>query len=477
MESDVRRARKILDKFCPPGTKSSLDKVIPVSVMRKAKGIAIQLYGISDRVPNERTRGNWRGPCQATERRYEWGADVEWSAPTAIGIGGLGGGFNAGAEMVDFLIVLNSRAAVKSFMSSGSLQLGGNLGLALGPLGRSGEASAALNSEMKVSAMFSYSMSRGLYGGITIEGTVLLERPESNRKVYGDRLTSGEILAGNAEVPQFALSLTERLAEITDNTAYPESDPMTTISDNSDSDIPSIGNARVSRKSTSTRRNAPLPPQTRDTMDDLDAQLQSSSLSSEMQSRYKSRFDVGSSYNPRRDASYRTESVAQQDAIASPSAYKPYESRRKQRATVVNTPSEDSQLTDDPFADPEPEQRTGSNPKLMASETKLLDLDEDVSPEGGSELRYKSSSKAAARPMGNTSSSSSTNAAYIPPALLEGDLVVALHDFHAQEPTDLSFQAGDIIRVTRRTDNEEDWWTGELAAAFGDEQPPSGSYV
>ncbi|WFC98758.1 hypothetical protein MYAM1_001490 [Malassezia yamatoensis] len=468
MESDVRRARKILDKFCPPGTKSSLDKVIPVSVMRKAKGIAIfTVYRIGFLMSARAGTGVVLAKLP----------DGEWSAPTAIGIGGLGGGFNAGAEMVDFLIVLNSRAAVRSFMSSGSLQLGGNLGLALGPLGRSGEASAALNSEMKVSAMFSYSMSRGLYGGITIEGTVLLERPESNRKVYGDRLSSGEILAGNVEVPQFALALTERLAEITDNTAYPESDTVSTISDNSVSNIPSIGNARVNRKSTSTRRNAPLPPQTRSSMDDLDTQLQSSSLSSERQSRSKLRSDMGSLYNPRHDSTYRDNSLAQQDAMASPSAYKPYESRRKQRASVVDTPPEDAKLTDDPFADPGPEPRTGSNSKWMASQTKLLDLDDDVSSENGSEFQSKSSSKSTAKPVSNTRSSISTSAAYIPPALLEGDLVVALHDFQAQEPTDLSFQAGDIIRVTRRTDNEEDWWTGELAAAFGDEQPPSGSYV
>ena len=64
--------------------------------------------------------------------------------------------------MVDFLIVLNSRAAVRTFMSSGSLQLGGNMALAVGPLGRSGEASAAMNAEMKMSAMFSYSMSLSL---------------------------------------------------------------------------------------------------------------------------------------------------------------------------------------------------------------------------------------------------------------------------------------------------------------------------
>jgi len=88
----------------------------------------------------------------------------EWSAPSAIGIGGLGGGFSAGAENTDFLVVLNSRAAVKSFMNTGSLRLGGNLSVAAGPLGRSAEASGAFSSS-GVAAMFSYSKSKGLYAG------------------------------------------------------------------------------------------------------------------------------------------------------------------------------------------------------------------------------------------------------------------------------------------------------------------------
>jgi lipid-binding SYLF domain-containing protein len=55
--------------------------------------------------------------------------------------------------MTDFLVVLNSRAAITSFMAAGSLTLGGNMSLALGPLGRHGEASGALNTNGKVAAM------------------------------------------------------------------------------------------------------------------------------------------------------------------------------------------------------------------------------------------------------------------------------------------------------------------------------------
>ena len=146
----------------------------------------------------------------------------QWSPPAAIGIGGLGGGFNAGAEVVDFLIVLNSRAAVRSFMASGSLQLGGNLSLAIGPLGRTGEASAALSAEMEVSAMFSYSVSRGLYGGATIEGTFLIDRSATNARAYGRNVLPKDILSGQVKMPIYAKPLINRLNQISSNVQHME---------------------------------------------------------------------------------------------------------------------------------------------------------------------------------------------------------------------------------------------------------------
>lgn len=57
---------------------------------------------------------------------------IGFSAPSAIGTAGVGFGGQAGAELTDFLVVLNSQSAVKSFMSAGSLSLGGNLSVAVG---------------------------------------------------------------------------------------------------------------------------------------------------------------------------------------------------------------------------------------------------------------------------------------------------------------------------------------------------------
>ncbi|KAG9329484.1 hypothetical protein JZ751_004496 [Albula glossodonta] len=63
-------------------------------------------------------------------------SDGRWSAPSAIGIAGLGGGFEIGVEVSDLVIILNHRRAIDAFAKGGNLTLGGNCTVAVGPLGR-----------------------------------------------------------------------------------------------------------------------------------------------------------------------------------------------------------------------------------------------------------------------------------------------------------------------------------------------------
>lgn len=125
-------------------------------------------------------------------------------------------------------------------MATGSLQLGGNLSVAVGPLGRSAEASGALNSSGKVAAMFSYSKSQGLFGGesskserdsplpighaserfllflsgISLEGTILVDRSDANHKAYGRGASAKQILSGNMDPPSFAMSLIDTIERL-----------------------------------------------------------------------------------------------------------------------------------------------------------------------------------------------------------------------------------------------------------------------
>jgi lipid-binding SYLF domain-containing protein len=88
----------------------------------------------------------------------------------------------------DFVVVLNSDDAVRAFASSGNVTIGGNLSAAVGPIGTGGsvdtfvpslpslKSSLAGRALMNPAPIFTYSKSKGLYAGVSLEGTVLVER-------------------------------------------------------------------------------------------------------------------------------------------------------------------------------------------------------------------------------------------------------------------------------------------------------------
>ncbi|NXY49255.1 SH3Y1 protein, partial [Ceuthmochares aereus] len=136
-----------------------------------------------------------------------------WSAPSAIGIAGLGGGFEIGIEVSDLVIILNHERAVEAFAKGGNLTLGGNLTVAIGPLGRNLEGDVALRSS---AAVYTYCKSRGLFAGVSLEGTCLIERKETNRKFYGQDIRASAILLGDVPFPPQAEDLYETLASFTE---------------------------------------------------------------------------------------------------------------------------------------------------------------------------------------------------------------------------------------------------------------------
>lgn len=126
--------------------------------------------------------------------------DGSWSAPSAIGTVGGGFGGQIGFELTDFVFILNDASAVKTFSQVGSLTLGGNVSIAAGPVGRNAEAAGAASLK-SVSGIFAYSKTKGLFAGVSLEGSVLIERRDANEKMYGRKLTARELLGGNVPVP------------------------------------------------------------------------------------------------------------------------------------------------------------------------------------------------------------------------------------------------------------------------------------
>ncbi|KAL6115117.1 sh3yl1 [Pungitius sinensis] len=190
LKSEAKKAAKILREFTEISNRNGPDKLIPAHVIAKAEGLAI----IS--VIKAGFMITARGGSGIVIARLP---DRRWSAPSAMGIAGLGGGFEIGVEVSDLVIILNHRRAVEAFTKGGNLTLGGNCTVAVGPVGRNVEADVAIRS---TTAVFTYCRSRGLFAGISLEGSGLIERKETNRKFYGRDIRASAILLGDVEPPE-----------------------------------------------------------------------------------------------------------------------------------------------------------------------------------------------------------------------------------------------------------------------------------
>ena len=121
-----------------------------------------------------------------------------WSAPALFALEGANIGFQLGGQATDFvLLVMNPRGA-DSILSS-KVKLGGEASAAAGPKGRSAAADTDIIMRAEI---LSYSRSRGLFAGISLEGSTLRSDGSANRKLYGRSLTAKEIVReGKAGVP------------------------------------------------------------------------------------------------------------------------------------------------------------------------------------------------------------------------------------------------------------------------------------
>jgi len=123
-----------------------------------------------------------------------------WSAPAAMRIEGGSVGFQIGASETDVVLLVMNDGGMKHLLSD-KFTLGGEASAAAGPLGRNATAQtdAQLNAEM-----LSYSRSRGLFAGISLEGATLRPDEEANRELYSRAATNREILTGDFKTPAAA---------------------------------------------------------------------------------------------------------------------------------------------------------------------------------------------------------------------------------------------------------------------------------
>lgn len=194
MASECKKCGKILSSFVDPRQAFGPDKIIPPSVLANAKGLAI-LTVIKAGFLGSARYGNGIVVARL--------ADGTWSAPSAIGTGGAGFGGQIGFELTDFVFILNDAAAVRTFSQQGSITLGGNVSIAAGPVGRNAEAAGAASLK-SVAGIFSYSKTKGLFAGVSLEGSAIIERRDANEKLYGQRFTAKQLLEGAVRPPPAA---------------------------------------------------------------------------------------------------------------------------------------------------------------------------------------------------------------------------------------------------------------------------------
>ncbi|XP_075057618.1 SH3 domain-containing YSC84-like protein 1 [Mixophyes fleayi] len=205
LKSEAKKAAKILREFTEISSRVGPDKIIPAHVIAKAQGLAILSVIKAGFLVTA------RGGSGIVLARLEGG---RWSAPSAIGIAGLGGGFEIGIEVSDLIIIMNHKRAVEAFAKGGNLTLGGNFTVAIGPLGRNLEGDVAIRSS---AAVYTYCKSRGLFAGISLEGSGLIERKETNRKFYcQEDIRAYDILFGQMPRPALATELYDILDTFTE---------------------------------------------------------------------------------------------------------------------------------------------------------------------------------------------------------------------------------------------------------------------
>ena len=124
-----------------------------------------------------------------------------WSAPSMIALEGGSFGLQLGGQATDFvLLVMNPRGAEGILRSK--VKLGADAAAAAGPKGR--DAAAATDVTMRAEIL-TYSRSRGLFAGVSLEGSTLRPDNDANRKLYGKELAAKDIvLYGRARVPASA---------------------------------------------------------------------------------------------------------------------------------------------------------------------------------------------------------------------------------------------------------------------------------
>ena len=126
-----------------------------------------------------------------------------------VAVGGGSFGFQIGASFTDGVLLFMNDHALQSLLSD-KFKIGADATVAAGPVGRQ----AAADTDLKLNAeILSYSRSKGVFAGVSVDGAVVQADHSGDKAMYGSDVTHQEILQGKVAVPESARRLLEELAK------------------------------------------------------------------------------------------------------------------------------------------------------------------------------------------------------------------------------------------------------------------------
>ncbi|KAK4440090.1 SH3 domain-containing protein [Sesamum alatum] len=204
MEYEIYKATNTIRGYATVGSLRP-EKRIPEAILRDAKGLAILTVA---KVGMVVTYNIGTGLVVALRE------DGSWSPPSAISTFGVGWGAQAGGELTDFIIVLRTNEAVKTFCSDAHFSIGAGLSAAVGIIGRTAEADMRAGPS-GFAACYTYSCSKGAFVGCSLEGSVVTTRARENSRFYGSQsINASDILLGTLPRPPAAATLYRALGDL-----------------------------------------------------------------------------------------------------------------------------------------------------------------------------------------------------------------------------------------------------------------------
>jgi lipid-binding SYLF domain-containing protein len=183
----IREARTVFEEIM-----AAPDRAIPASVLDKAEAIAI----FPGTLKGGFIVGGHRGRGILSVRNREAGT---WSPPAFLTLTGASFGAQIGGQAVDIVLVIMNRRGVENLLRN-QFKIGGDASAAIGPVGRSAEASTDVQMRAEI---LSYSRARGLFAGVSVNGSSIREDRDSNEEFYGQRFRTRQVvLDGQATSPQ-----------------------------------------------------------------------------------------------------------------------------------------------------------------------------------------------------------------------------------------------------------------------------------